>query len=210
MDLSVFNFNEADRQERRKQLNLEGRLTLVYSGSLDGWYLTEEMADFFATFLQQRPDVYLLWLTTGSPNRVKTLMDQRGIHNDSFSVQSVSPKDVPSYLSAADAGISFYKPGFSRLATSPTKNGEYLACGLPVILNAGIGDSDMLATEWNVGALVTEFTEQNYSQSIDRIEQLAREPDIRTRARAVAKELFDLESVGGVKYAALYERVLSS
>ena len=26
--------------------------TMVYSGSLDGWYLTEKMADFFAGFLQ--------------------------------------------------------------------------------------------------------------------------------------------------------------
>jgi glycosyltransferase involved in cell wall biosynthesis len=115
---------------------------------------------------------------------------------------------VPSYLSAADAGISFIKPCFSKLASSPTKNGEYLACGLPLILNAGIGDSDVLATEWNIGALVTEFTEENYSQAIDKIEQLVNDADIRTRTRSVAKLHFDLESVGGVKYAALYERVL--
>jgi glycosyltransferase involved in cell wall biosynthesis len=117
---------------------------------------------------------------------------------------------VPAYLSAADAGISFIKPCFSKLASSPTKNGEYLACGLPLILNAGIGDSDALATEWNIGALVTEFTEKNYSQAIDKIEQLASDPNVRTTARSVAKQLFDLESVGGVKYAALYERVLGN
>src|SRR5687768_7432269 len=36
----------------------------------------------------------------------------------------------PSYLSAADAGLSFIKSCFSKIASSPTKNAEYLACGL--------------------------------------------------------------------------------
>jgi glycosyltransferase involved in cell wall biosynthesis len=135
-------------------------------------------------------------------------MRERAVGNSNFSIRSVTSSDVPSYLSAADAGISFIKPCFSKLASSPTKNGEYLACGLPLILNAGIGDSDTLATDWNVGALVTEFTEVSYSQAIDKIEQLTREPDIRTKTRSVAKELFDLEAVGAERYALLYEKVL--
>ncbi|HEV8133693.1 MAG TPA: glycosyltransferase [Pyrinomonadaceae bacterium] len=210
VDLSAFKFNAEDRQRRRAELGLTDQFTLVYSGSLDGWYLTDKMADFFASVVRRLPTAHLLWLTMGSRERVEALMRERGIGNSNFSVHSVASSEVTSYLSAADAGISFIKPCFSKLASSPTKNGEYLACGLPLILNAGIGDSDALATEWNIGALVTEFTEENYAQAIDRIEQLVNDPDIRAKARVVAKQLFDLESVGGVKYAALYERVLGS
>ena len=209
VDLSTFKFNANDRMKRRAELGLNDQFTLVYSGSLDGWYLTDKVADFFASLLKRRPNGHLLWLTTGSRERVETLMSVRGIGDSNFSVRSVPSSEVPSHLSAADAGISF-RTGFSKLAASPTKNGEYLACGLPLILNPGIGDSDVLATQWNVGALVTEFTEENYSQAIDRIEQLVSDADIRTKTRSVAKQLFDLESVGGVKYAALYERVLDS
>ena len=210
VDLSIFKFNAEDRQRRRAELGLTDQFTLVYSGSLDGWYLTDKMADFFASVVRRLPKAHLLWLTMGSRERVEALMRERGIADSNFSVHSVASSDVPSYLSAADAGISFIKPCFSKLASSPTKNGEYLACGLPLILNAGIGDSDALATEWNIGALVTEFTEANYSQAIDRIEELTTDPNVRTKARSVAQELFDLESVGGVKYADLYERVLES
>jgi glycosyltransferase involved in cell wall biosynthesis len=208
VDLETFKFNAEDRQRRRAELGLTDQFTLVYSGSLDGWYLTDKMADFFATVVKRRPDAHLLWLTMGRRERVEALMSERGVGESNFSVHSVSSSEVPSYLSAADAGISFIKPCFSKIASSPTKNGEYLACGLPLILNAGIGDSDVLATEWNIGALVTEFTEENYSQAIDKIEQLSSAPNVREKARSVAKDLFDLESVGGVKYAALYERVL--
>jgi glycosyltransferase involved in cell wall biosynthesis len=208
VDLSRFKFNAAERERRRAELGLTDQFTLVYSGSLDGWYLTEKMADFFAAAVRRRPNAHLLWLTMGRRERVEALMSERGIGKSNFSVQSVPSADVPSFLSAADAGISFIKPCFSKLASSPTKNGEYLACGLPLILNAGIGDSDALATEWGIGALVTDFTDENYSRAVDKIEQLASESDVRSKARSVAKQLFDLESVGGVKYATLYERVL--
>jgi glycosyltransferase involved in cell wall biosynthesis len=210
VDLSTFKFSEEDRQRRRAELGLSDQFTLVYSGSLDGWYLTDKMADFFASVVRRRPNAHLLWLTMGRRERVEALMRERGIADSNFSVHSVASSDVPSYLSAADAGISFIKPCFSKLASSPTKNGEYLACGLPLILNAGIGDSDALAAEWNIGALVTDFTEANYSRAIARIEELTTDPNVRTKARSIAKELFDLESVGGVKYADLYERVLGS
>ena len=208
VDLSTFKFSAEDRQRRRTELRLNDQFTVVYSGSLDGWYVTENMADFFACIVRRQPSAHLLWLTMGSRERVEALMRERGIGSSNFSVRSVTSSEVPSYLSAADAGISFIKTCFSKLASSPTKNGEYLACGLPLILNAGIGDSDALASDWNVGALVTEFTDENYSQAIDKIEQLARDPEIRNKARSVANHLFDLKSVGTERYTQLYERVL--
>jgi glycosyltransferase involved in cell wall biosynthesis len=210
VDRSTFKFSAEDRRKRRAELGLGDQFTLVYSGSLDGWYLTEKMADFFASFVRRRPNAHLLWLTTGMPERVNALMQERQIKESNFSIRAVTATEVPSYLSAADAGISFIKPCFSKLASSPTKNGEYLSCGLPLILNAGIGDSDALVNEWGVGALVKELVEDEYDNAIEGIEMLARDPNVRTKTRAVAKELFDLQTVGAERYAALYERVLGS
>ena len=42
----------------------------------------------------------------------------------------------------ADAGLSLIKPCLSKRSSSPTKVGEYLAAGLPVVSTAGIGDCD--------------------------------------------------------------------
>ncbi len=63
---------------------------MVYSGSLDGWYLTEKMADFFASFLKQNREAHLLWLTTGSHDRVRELMRARNVEPDNFSVRAVA------------------------------------------------------------------------------------------------------------------------
>lgn len=211
VDLSLFTFSEADRARRRAELGLGDKFTIVYSGSLDGWYLTEQMADFFAAFVRQRrdghPGAHLVWLTNGSHQRVKELMASRNIAADRFSVLSVPARLVPSYLAAADAGLSFIKRCVSKLASSPTKNGEYLACGLPLVINAGIGDSDALVNEWQAGVLLEDFNEAEYARIGRLIEEMAARPDARQSARAVAERLFDLRTVGAARYASLYERV---
>ena len=204
VDLSTFKFSDAERLKRRAELGLGDKFTIVYSGSLDGWYMTDAMADFFAVLKRQRPDAHLLWLTNGSHDRVKQLMKSRNIAADDFSVTSVPAYVVPSYLSAADAGLSFIKPCLSKLASSPTKNAEYLACGLPLIINSGIGDSDALVKEWGGGVLLTDFTEHEYTRIGERIQRMAAQ---REKARAIAEAVFDLETVGAERYAALYERV---
>lgn len=209
VDLARFRFRDEERARRRSELGLADQFTIVYSGSLDGWYLTEKMADFFSGFLEVSRGAHLLWLTTGSHDRVRQLMQSRNVGPEQYSVLSVAAAEVPSYLAAADAGLAFIKRCVSKLASSPTKNGEYLACGLPLIINAGIGDSDALINDWRAGVLVSEFTETEYAAAGYAIQAIAAAPGARDKARRVAEQLFALEAVGAERYASLYERVLS-
>jgi len=208
VDLSLFKFSDVERARRRGELGLGDRLTMVYSGSLDGWYLTEQMADFFAGFLKQNREAHLLWLTTGSHDRVRELMGARNVEAENFSVQAVASGQVPSYLAAADVGLAFIKRCVSKIASSPTKNGEYLACGLPLVINAGVGDSDLLIHEWKAGVLIENFSEDDFLKAAREIEAMVHEPRVRERARLVAERIFDLETIAAERYASLYEKVL--
>jgi glycosyltransferase involved in cell wall biosynthesis len=209
VDLSLFKFSQNERNRRRGELGLGDRLTLVYSGSLDGWYLTEQMADFFARVVQKRSDAHLLWLTTGDPERVRQLMTTRSIGTDQFTIRSVAATEVPSYLAAGDLGLSFIKPCFSKIASSPTKNGEYLACGLPVVINAGIGDSDALVTDWRGGVLVHELDGSGFDNAYIQMGTFIDDSGAKAKARQIAEKLFDLAVIGGRRYADLYEKVLN-
>jgi glycosyltransferase involved in cell wall biosynthesis len=210
VDLSLFRFSDAERERRRIELGLGDQFTVVYSGSLDGWYLTEKMVDFFAALLKGNQEAHLLWLTNGSPDRVRELMRSRHVETKNFSVLSVAPAEVPSYLAAADAGLSFIKRCISKIASSPTKNGEYLACGLPLVINAGVGDSDALIDDWNAGVLIEEFVDREYAEAGRAIEAMVARPEVRQKARTVAEQLFDLNTIGTERYVSLYERVLAS
>ncbi|HJT68227.1 MAG TPA: glycosyltransferase family 4 protein [Pyrinomonadaceae bacterium] len=209
VDLSLFRADEEMRAKLRAELGLGERLTLVYSGSLDGWYLTEGMADFFASVVRRCADAHLLWLTVGSRERVRQLMSARGISEHNFSVHAVAPKDVPAYLAAGDVGISFIKRCFSKLASSPTKNGEYLACGLPIVINSGIGDSDRLAKISGAAILVDDVNEQDFERAWLAVQNVIRDPQMKAKARELAEKEFDLVSVGGARYASLYEAIFN-
>jgi len=210
-DLERFSFSDQHRQQRRAELGWEDRFVLVYSGSIGSWYLGEEMADFFLTLLKHKPDAHFLWLTQGDPAWVENLMKARSIDESQYQVRSVQPVEVGSYLSASDVGIAFFKPGISKLATSPTKVAEYLACGLPVIMNAGIGDSDAMITNEKVGVLLENFTHADYEKGVTAIEQfVVHAEQNRQRIRDVAKRLFDVRQVGVERYTRLYESVLGN
>jgi glycosyltransferase involved in cell wall biosynthesis len=209
VDLSLFKFSDEDRERRRRELGLADQFTVVYSGSLDGWYLTEKMVDFFAALLKENQQAHLLWLTNGSPERVRQLMQSRDVETKNFSVLSVASAEVPSYLAAADAGLAFIKRCISKLASSPTKNGEYLACGLPLVINAGVGDSDALINDWKAGVLIEDFSDAEFEEAGRAIESMAAEPEVRQQSRAVAEQLFDLNTIGAERYVSLYDRVLN-
>ena len=209
-DLELFRFSHEDRSRRRAELALQDRFVVVYSGSIDGWYLTESMADFFVTMRKQRPNAHFLWLTPARHERVHEVMKARGISESDYSVLASTPRDVPSYLSAGDVGLAFIKPCFSKLASSPTKYAEYLGCGLPLIINAGVGDSDVLITREKVGVLVHDFSEPEYASASALIDGFAGYPEqTRRRTREVAERVFDVRTVGGNRYARLYENVLA-
>ena len=208
-DLERFRFDAEARLARRAELGLSDRYVLVYSGSIGGWYLNAEMADFFATLREQRADAHFLWLTPASHERIEALMRERGIDRQYYTVRAAPSAEVASYLSASDAGVAFIKPCFSKLASSPTKTAEYLACGLPLVLNAGVGDSDLLVTRERVGALVEDFNASEYSRAASVVASMSeRHDETRRHAREVVERLFDVRTIGLERYARLYEEVL--
>lgn len=202
IDLQRFaSANEKTRSEMRQKLGITDRRVAVYLGSFGGWYLTKETADLFAAFREKHPDAFALILTQSKPEIIEPLIREAGYQNGDYLITKVSAKQVPEYLSAGDIAVSFIKKCYSKQASSPTKNAEYLACGLPIIANTGVGDVDLLIESYGVGALVPQFDRQSYLQAFDKIESLG---NIADRCRSVARDEFDLTTVGGERYRRLY------
>ncbi len=210
IDQELFRFNQNARETCRAEIGVSDRLVLVYSGSIGGWYRSDEMAAFFAELRRHRPEAFFLWLTTGEPKIVEDAMSKSQVSSAAYAVRRISNRDVSSFLSAADIGIAFYRPGISRLGTSPVKVSEYLSCGLPVVINSGIGDTEKLIESENIGAVVKDFRTEEYSRAASATLSLAGDSaDSRSRIRAVAEKYFDLRGIGIERYARLYERVLA-
>jgi glycosyltransferase involved in cell wall biosynthesis len=189
----------------RQRLGVEDRRVIVYVGSFGGWYLTNEMLDLFEAARAADPATFVLILTQRDKDKVAESLRRRGFSPDNFLVDSVAPDEIPAYLAASDTAVSFIKACYSKLSSSPTKIAEYLAAGLPIVANPGVGDVDRLIEGKQVGAIINDFTPASYSTALAAIEEMG---DVRSRCQEAAAAEFDLVGSGGVKYRSLYNRML--
>jgi glycosyltransferase involved in cell wall biosynthesis len=90
---------------------------------------------------------------------------------------------------------------------SPTKVGEYLAAGLPVVSGPGVGDLDELLDDRRVGVVVEGFSEPVYERVAARVRELVADPASRARCREVARGVYSLEEVGIPRYDRIYRRL---
>lgn len=199
--------DETPREELRRELKLEGRRVVVYVGSFGGWYMAEETARFMALAYKQDPKTFALVLTQTPPEPIAARLRELGVPDDSFHVGRVAPAEVPRYLKASDIAVSFIRACYSKLSSSPTKIAEYLAAGLPVVCNAGIGDVDEVIEGDRVGVVLRDFDDESFARALEEVETLRAEGDLTRRARASAERRFDIELVGGAKYRRLYRRL---
>ncbi len=203
-------FASADDETRtamRSKLGIEDRRVIAYVGSFGGWYLTDEMLDFFATAREHDKNSFAMVLTQRDRDQISDSLRARGFNENDFYVGTVSPADLPQYLAAADTALSFIKACYSKQSSSPTKIAEYLTCGLPIVANRGVGDIDKLIEDNSVGALLKDFSPASYLEALTLVEGLN---GIGAACRHLAAAEFDLESVGGERYRRIYQRLLGS
>jgi len=165
------------------------------------------MIDFFAAARKAHPAAFALILTQRNTVEVAKMLEDKGFGKEDYYVGSVTPGELPKYLSAADVAISFIKACYSKLSSSPTKIGEYLACGLPIIANRGVGDVDAVMEDNGVGVLLDSFSEEAFLDAIEKARDLSGAAD---KCRETARREFDLMSVGGNRYRRIYSRLLEA
>ncbi len=207
VDLDKFQHSSTERVRLRHELGLGDALTLVYAGSLGAWYRERDMARFGALFAKHAATkVRFLVLTPSKPDDLVGLLRESGFSSEDIVVRRCAPVEMPAYLSTADAAISFIKSCFSKKGTSPTKVAEYLACGLPVVLNGDIGDEGELAAHTDACVVVDGFSDTELTTAAQRLVGLATRPitDRVREGRRVAEERFGLEGVGVTRYERLY------
>jgi len=170
--------------------------------------MLDEMADFFAA-AQRRIGSYALVLTQSDPALMADRLRARGLDDSDFVIARVEPDEIPMYLHGADAALSFIKPCYSKLSSSPTKIAEYLASGLPVVCNTGVGDVDDAIVGSNAGVVVREFDAVTYDAALSQLEILRKDSSLADRCRHAAELQFDLQKIGSVRYKRLYRRLIA-
>jgi len=121
------------------------------------------------------------------------------------STQAGMAELIPNY----SFGISVCKmnAGPSLTAAMPTKIGEFLACGRPIVVNRGLGDMDQFLEEFDAGVIL-DGTSTNLVESAEKLASLLSDSETPDRCRALAEKYFSMD-VGANKYLNLYSRILN-
>jgi glycosyltransferase involved in cell wall biosynthesis len=193
----------------RTALELGDRPVMVYVGKLTGVYMDREMAQFFVATRRLQPDLVFLVLTQSPPDSILDELQRAGVPQDAYRITSAAPEHVGDHLAVASRAICFCHPKPSLIASSPTKVGEYLAAGLPVVSGPGVGDTDAILRDERVGVIVEAFTDAAFERAARELLELASDPAARERCRQVAERRFSLTGVGIPRYDALYRRIMT-
>ncbi len=203
-------FLETDKSKKdiaRKKLNITTEAYVIsYLGSLGAWYMIDEMLSLFEVLLLKKPTAVFLIITNSDHKMVLQKLAAHNLPNDRFVLHTVPFSQVPEYMYASDISISFIKPVYSKISSSPVKIGEILSMGIPLIAN-GIGDTSVLLRENKVGALVENFDKRYYQNAVDEIDNLANIPP--EQIRKVAAEKFSLKN-GIEDYSNVYRQLEQS
>ena len=176
-DLELFNPDNLEEKlldKFRKELKIkEGDFIISYLGSIGGWYLTEEMMRFCKLLSDKIPAAKFLFI---SPHRHEQIIETAAKYNlqeRKIITKKALRHEVPALLSFSTYSLFFIKPCYSKISSSPTKHGEIMAMGIPVITNSGVGDVKAIVEKYNAGFVVDEFSDNAFNTIVNKIVSVA-------------------------------------
>ena len=116
----------------------------------------------------------------------------------------IHPYNINDELKNTNFGIFFPVKGFYLNAYFPTKLGEFLTNGVPIITCKINKHVDTLITENNVGIILDNKDNINYEQLNNKIINILNDINISLRCKKVAEDHFDINKATNI-YSKIYK-----
>ena len=180
---------------------------LGYVGSLGTWYMAKEMLLLYKVLLDENPTLRFLILSHDDLGFLRDQSEELGIPQSYLIQVAAQRKEVPALMSLMSASVFFILPVFSKKASSPTKQGELMAMGVPIICNAGVGDSAAIVEKYGSGYVIDRCDEENFKEVSQRWEEIKSIP--KEQIRLGAEAYFALDK-GVEAYHEIYQKLLTT
>lgn len=180
-----------------------------FVGAVSTWSLFSEVLRSFRMILDRLPEARLLVVNRNEHDVVRSQVAESGIDPATVELVAAEHREVPALVSRMSAAAALRRATYSQIACAPTKLAEYLGCGVPCLVNAGIGDVVEIVEEDGVGAVARDFSEEALRPAVDRLLALAADPGTAARCIAAARRRFSVVD-GVAAYRAIYRRLLGA
>ena len=163
-------------------------LRVLLAGTLNRYYDVHTMLDLIAE-LRCR---YRVEFIVASPGETDWEDELRGV--EAVRV-TATPGEMAGLVSSCHVGLSVCRDdaGASLLAAMPTKIGEFLASGRPVIVNPGLVDAAGLLERYECGVVFGSAGNPKVGEAVDRLVSLLADPGMPERCWSLAEAHFNLD-----------------
>jgi hypothetical protein len=120
------------------------------------------------------------------------MLDASGLGREAWTLKELPHSAVAAELIQHDAGLLFWPQGLSEHGCSPTKVGEYWACGLPVVTTPNVSDTDAMVRRERVGVIVDPKKSGSFPEAAAQLLGLLRDRGAAGRCRHAAETSYSL------------------
>ncbi|HET6996471.1 MAG TPA: glycosyltransferase [Chitinophagaceae bacterium] len=189
----------------RKETGIHnGEPVLSYLGSIGSWYMLDEMLDFFNVYCRKYPSARFFFISGDQHDLIRKKAAEKNIAAEKIIIRPATRKEVPASISLSTHSVFFIRPTYSKISSSPTKQAELMGMGIPVISNAGVGDSSAIIEKYKSGIVINDFSEAAYGEAMERLQNFSED---RESIREGALHYFSLDE-GVKKYLQVYRQIL--
>jgi glycosyltransferase involved in cell wall biosynthesis len=177
------------------------KMRALFSGTYNDYY-DMHLSSLFMDELRIQVPTETHWARPNESNKEKINVGEEKVI---LASQPEMALLIPNY----SFGISICKIGAgpSLSAAMPTKIGEFLACGRPIVVNKGLGDMDDFIEEFNVGVIL-DGDPNSLKRSASELIELVLDPQTPIRCRALAEKYFNMD-IAATKYLNLYSQMIN-
>lgn len=199
VDLTRFN---TVRKQPPKTITIGTMGTVV-----SGWYHLDWLFKLYAKAIEITPEALFKIVTRDDRKVISNEARSNSIPVDKINFDTASPDEIAIKISDISFGVLFFTSGISKLGSAPTRMGELLACGIPVMGNSGVGDMSSLIERYNIGVVIEDCHPDTLEIGYRKMLSMLRDPDLIQRCRSAAENYFSADC-GALKYSNIYKSLI--
>ena len=178
----------------------------IHLGSVDTAYDVLPIINFFK-FFSGITDSKITFINRDKHYLLRRELQRCKVEEQNYEIVSSKFSEIPSFLKKSRIGLFNTKINFSIKASFPTKIGEFLASGLPIICNDFNKDVTNLIQRNKIGLILDFDDNEKYEEYAKLVHQLLSDNEIQERCIDVAKNKFSLDE--GIKsYLEVYKSLV--
>lgn len=183
-------------------------LVIGYIGNLYGAYNILPIIETFSKLIEIDKNIILKIYTKEEKKNIKNYFLMKNIPNKNYSIESVDNDELIKIVPCFDIGVFNLNKNYSIQASFPTKIGEFLASGVPIVCNNFNEDIEKILSINKIGLIVDFNFEYKYPKVFyNKLIELKNNDKIKYNCRSFCLNELSIE-YGTNKYNEIYKKYL--